>query len=65
MFGAYTTESWRIAPRFYGTGETFVFQLEVGLKAEHTVSGSPSVVRIRICHLHSYIQAHDTVPCAH
>ncbi|KAI8474756.1 MAG: TLD-domain-containing protein [Monoraphidium minutum] len=28
LFGAFTTEAWRVAPRFYGTGETFVFQLE-------------------------------------
>ena len=29
VFGAYTAESWRIAPRYYGTGESFVFQLQV------------------------------------
>lgn len=29
VFGAFTAEPWRVAPRFYGTGETFVFQLEV------------------------------------
>ncbi|GFR42419.1 hypothetical protein Agub_g3322 [Astrephomene gubernaculifera] len=27
-FGCYTPDSWRIAPRYYGSGETFVFQLE-------------------------------------
>jgi hypothetical protein len=30
VFGCYTPEPWRVAPRFYGSGETFVFQLEVG-----------------------------------
>ena len=29
VFGCYTSESWRVAPRYYGTGETFVFQLQV------------------------------------
>uniref|UniRef100_A0A7S0YI88 Oxidation resistance protein 1 n=1 Tax=Polytomella parva TaxID=51329 RepID=A0A7S0YI88_9CHLO len=28
LLGAYTSEGWRVAPRFYGSGETFVFQLE-------------------------------------
>lgn len=27
VFGAYVTEAWRYAPRFYGTGETYVFQV--------------------------------------
>ncbi|GLC34515.1 hypothetical protein PLESTM_000207100 [Pleodorina starrii] len=27
-FGCYTPDSWRVAPRYYGSGETFVFQLE-------------------------------------
>ena len=29
VFGAFTAEPWRIAPRYYGTGESFVFQLRV------------------------------------
>lgn len=28
VFGCYTPEPWRVASRFYGSGETFVFQLE-------------------------------------
>ncbi|WIA42767.1 hypothetical protein OEZ86_008708 [Tetradesmus obliquus] len=28
VFGAYVTDAWRYAPRFYGTGESYVFQLE-------------------------------------
>ncbi|KAK9904683.1 hypothetical protein WJX75_000545 [Coccomyxa subellipsoidea] len=28
IFGCFTTESWRVAPRYYGTGESFVFQLQ-------------------------------------
>lgn len=29
IFGSFTSEGWRVATRFYGTGETFVFQLQV------------------------------------
>lgn len=28
VFGCYTPDAWKVAPRFYGSGETFVFQLE-------------------------------------
>eukprot|EP00884_Botryococcus_braunii_P016005 jgi/Botrbrau1/3088/Bobra.0070s0074.1 len=28
VFGCFTAESWRVAPRYYGTGESFVFQLQ-------------------------------------
>lgn len=28
VFGAFCTEPWKPSPRFFGTGETFVFQLE-------------------------------------
>ena len=28
VFGCYSEDGWRSSPRFYGTGETFVFQLE-------------------------------------
>ncbi|EFJ52510.1 hypothetical protein VOLCADRAFT_56079 [Volvox carteri f. nagariensis] len=28
VFGCFTPDSWRVAPRYYGSGETFVFQLE-------------------------------------
>ncbi|GAX72932.1 hypothetical protein CEUSTIGMA_g387.t1 [Chlamydomonas eustigma] len=28
VFGCYSEDGWKSAPRFYGTGETFVFQLE-------------------------------------
>ena len=28
VFGCYSEDGWRSTPRFYGTGETFVFQLE-------------------------------------
>lgn len=27
VFGAYVSDAWRYNPRFYGTGETFVFQV--------------------------------------
>lgn len=27
VFGAYVADAWRYNPRFYGTGETFVFQV--------------------------------------
>ncbi|CAL5224680.1 g7404 [Coccomyxa viridis] len=28
IFGCFTSESWRVAPRYYGTGESFVFQTQ-------------------------------------
>ncbi len=34
VFGCYSGDGWRVSPRFYGSGETFVFQLEVGLSEE-------------------------------
>jgi hypothetical protein len=30
VFGAYVTDAWRYAPRFYGTGESYVFQVGGG-----------------------------------
>ena len=27
IFGAFCSEPWKISPRYYGTGETFVFQV--------------------------------------
>ncbi len=29
VFGCFTAEGWRVATRYYGSGETFVFQLQV------------------------------------
>ncbi len=29
VFGCFTSESWRVAPRYYGNGESFVFQTQV------------------------------------
>jgi hypothetical protein len=34
VFGAFCPEAWKPSPRFFGTGETFVFQL-----APHKVRG--------------------------
>jgi len=34
VFGALVTEKWRTSPRFYGTGETFLFTFKVGLRGE-------------------------------
>ncbi len=31
VFGCFTAEAWRVAPRYYGTGESFVFQLQARL----------------------------------
>lgn len=31
VFGAYVAEPWRTGTRFYGTGETFVFQVGRGM----------------------------------
>ena len=31
IFGCFTSESWRVAPRYYGTGESFIFQIQVCL----------------------------------
>jgi hypothetical protein len=30
VFGSYTTDGWRTMSSFYGSGETLVFQLQVG-----------------------------------
>ena len=39
-FGAFTTEHWRVAPRYYGTGESFVFVLEGAGGSNTEVAGS-------------------------
>ena len=39
-FGAFTTEHWRVAPRYYGTGESFVFVLEGAGESNAEVAGS-------------------------
>lgn len=33
VFGAYVTDAWRYAPRFYGTGESYVFQVSLACKS--------------------------------
>eukprot|EP00897_Mesotaenium_endlicherianum_P008936 jgi/Mesen1/8070/ME000433S07369 len=33
VFGCFTSEEWRVAPRYYGNGECFVFQVQPELKA--------------------------------
>eukprot|EP01025_Chloroclados_australasicus_P013409 TRINITY_DN1631_c0_g1_i1.p1 TRINITY_DN1631_c0_g1~~TRINITY_DN1631_c0_g1_i1.p1 ORF type:complete len:546 (+),score=55.68 TRINITY_DN1631_c0_g1_i1:80-1639(+) len=33
IFGCFTSEQWKVHPRYYGTGETFVFQLQPHLIA--------------------------------
>lgn len=38
VFGAYVSDAWRYNPRFYGTGETFVFQVCVCVCVRHVVS---------------------------
>ena len=37
VFGVFASEALRAAPRFYGSGETFVFQLEVGYEGAGSV----------------------------
>jgi hypothetical protein len=32
MFGAFVSESWRIEPRYYGSGESFLFALKPKIK---------------------------------
>lgn len=32
VFGCFTPMPWKPSPRYYGTGETFVFQLQVGAR---------------------------------
>lgn len=34
IFGCFATEHWHTAPRFYGSGETFVFQLQPHMVSE-------------------------------
>lgn len=29
VFGSFSSEGWKVAPRYYGTGESFVFQIQV------------------------------------
>jgi hypothetical protein len=44
VFGAYVTEPWRFAPRFYGTGESFVFQVgAMGRTAAAVAAAGPAV----------------------
>jgi len=46
-FGAYTTEPWHVRPKYYGTGETFVFQLDPARVAFRWVHGDQDPKKYR------------------
>lgn len=60
VFGCFATEPWHMAPRFYGTGETFVFQLQ-----PHMVSRSracaATCAALRVCQQHCSVSLMLTV----
>ena len=54
VFGCFTPLSWRPSPRYYGTGETIVFQLQVCLLASAA----------RVCHKACTCHWHACQACA-
>ena len=54
IFGGYCSEAWKMGPRFYGTGETFVFQLEV----HPSIFTVPLLEYICLCCSHTVFAIH-------
>jgi hypothetical protein len=52
LFGCFGADAWKVGPRFYGTGETFVFQLQVraGGWRGPTAAGSATAI---VLHQHA------------
>ncbi|KAK9809228.1 hypothetical protein WJX72_011701 [[Myrmecia] bisecta] len=42
IFGCYTSDAWRVAPRYYGTGECFVYTLAPQMRAWHWERRGPA-----------------------
>ena len=58
VFGCFASEGWKIAPRYYGNGESFVFQIQV-LPSDNRI-GHSTLRHIPAGHLHIH-----PVPCEH
>jgi len=56
VFGCFAAEAWRVAPRYYGTGESFVFQLQARFVGAFRAPVCASLDPVALLHLIHVVQ---------